>query len=314
VRLALDSLRRTAQRLADGSSSVDLAPVLVRQADSELQLGDIEAARLSARRALAAVRATDMHAAELSSTASLIADVHRRCGEWAEAMAVIDELQQRLDVKGDPLHWLGQPRAAVYLDLGRPDLAYRHIEAFAEAATHSTQLRQRVLILRWRYQLATGGVIDATAASKAAAESENLPLTCAQFVVAGQAATPAVKAAQCAVVMARCEFEGLAEHLVPLRALLVRLQVREGTTAPTKAELLLARQGVMSGGALTPIAGLWLAQALEAIGRPVEANVVARHGASWLWARVEQSVPPEFRDSFLHRHPVHRELMARAAR
>jgi DNA-binding SARP family transcriptional activator/tetratricopeptide (TPR) repeat protein len=313
VRPALDSLRRTAQRLADGSSSVDLAPVLVRQADAELQLGDIEAARLSAHRALAALRATDMHAAELSSTASLIADVHRRCGDWTQAIAVIDEMQQRLDLKGDPLKWLDQPRAAVYLDLGRPDLAYRHIEGFADAAAYSAQLRQRVLILRWRYQLATGAVIDAAAALNATAESENLPMTCAQFVVAGQAAAPAVTPAQCAAVMARCESEGLAEQLLALRALSIRLQVRDGTTPPTEAELLRARQGVVTnGGGLTPIASLWLAQALDALGRPAESNAMAREGAAWLMARAGQSVPAEFRDSFLHRHPVHRALLALA--
>jgi hydroxymethylglutaryl-CoA lyase len=63
-------------------------------------------------------------------------------------------------------------------------------------------------------------------------------------------------------------------------------------------------------GIATPAAALWMAKALRAAGRPAEAAAQARRGAAWLTVRASQGVPIEFRDSFLHRNPVHRELLA----
>ncbi len=59
----------------------------------------------------------------------------------------------------------------------------------------------------------------------------------------------------------------------------------------------------------------WLvaAQALAALGRDAEARRAADDGLAWVRAVHDAHVPAEFRDSFLHRNPVNRELLARAA-
>jgi hypothetical protein len=41
---------------------------------------------------------------------------------------------------------------------------------------------------------------------------------------------------------------------------------------------------------------------------------VVRRGAQWLQRTAADEVPSEFRDSFLHRNPVNRELLVLATR
>lgn len=62
------------------------------------------------------------------------------------------------------------------------------------------------------------------------------------------------------------------------------------------------------------IGELWWhgARAFDALGRREEADAVAREGAAWVRALAREQVPPAFVDSFLHRNPVNRELLARA--
>jgi hypothetical protein len=59
----------------------------------------------------------------------------------------------------------------------------------------------------------------------------------------------------------------------------------------------------------------WLvaAQAMQALGRDLEARRAASDGAAWVRALHDAHVPAEFQDSFLHRNPVNHELLARAA-
>jgi len=59
----------------------------------------------------------------------------------------------------------------------------------------------------------------------------------------------------------------------------------------------------------------WLvaAKALQELGRDAEARCATSDGAAWVRALHDAHVPAEFQDSFLHRNPVNRELLARAA-
>jgi DNA-binding SARP family transcriptional activator/tetratricopeptide (TPR) repeat protein len=60
---------------------------------------------------------------------------------------------------------------------------------------------------------------------------------------------------------------------------------------------------------------VWLvaAQAMRALGRDAEARRAADDGLAWVRSVHDAHVPAEFRDSFLHRNPVNRELLALAA-
>ena len=334
ARLALERQRGALRRVPDAGSSQMLSILLARQAHSELHLGDVAAAKLSARRALDALRATDLIGAERARTTWNIADVQRRCGQWGEALAIVNETHRRLAARNDPEQLLAAAWASLYLDLGRPDLAHRHIDAFAAASQHSVRQRLRALALRWRYGLATGAGIDTGLGVQATLHSENLLQACELVLVAGQAAQPGLTPAQCAALIARCEPQGLCEELVPLHALCAHLAARDGDLPSAQASVALALRTLQHGlhgdidsgndndsdsdsdsdrGAASPLAALWLAQALRSLGDPTAAALQARRAAAWLTERSQHAVPPEFRDSFLHRNPLHAALLAWAA-
>ncbi len=312
ARLTLERLRRALPRVLDSGSPKMLASLLTLQADGELHLGDVAAARATSIRTLNALRATDMIGAELASTARSIADAQRRCGHWDEALDIVTEAQQRLGAQRDPEQLLAAALADIYLDLGRPDLTRRQIEAFEAVSMHSARQRQRVLALRWRYGLSIGTVVDTAAALQEALDSENLLLACRLALVAGQAAQPGLTSHQCAALIARCEPQGLREELVPLRALQAHLLAREGDLRSARASVALAELALQQGevGAATPLCRLWLALALKRLGRPAEAAHHAQRASDWLTERAQRTVPGDFRDSFLHRHPVHVQLLS----
>jgi len=89
--------------------------------------------------------------------------------------------------------------------------------------------------------------------------------------------------------------------------------------APTRAQphveaaLHLAKQYLPDNFYLPE---LWLvaAQVFAALGRQADALRAAADGQAWVRNVHDTQVPPEFRDSFLQRNPVNRELFALAAR
>ena len=291
--------------------SASRALVGSRQAATLAYLGEFDTAVRTAREALEALLATDMMAINLASTIHLIADVQRRCGRWDEALQVIEETQERLAAQGDPNQRVAETLAAIYLDLGRPDLAHRHIEAFAAAAS-TARMRERTLAMRWAYGLAAGGRIETGEALARTLASENLLLGCELMLAAGKAERPEPTAAQCAGLIARCEPEALREPLVPLHALHAWLAAGAGDIDLAAASVAAAVHASRPGdiGVATPVAALWMAKALRAIGRSADAAAEAQRGAAWLALRAQANVPVEFHDSFLHRNPVHRELLA----
>ncbi len=294
--------------LASGSSSA-LPMLCSRQALCQSHLGKFDVACKTARRALEALRGTDMMAVNFVSTVYILADVHRRGARWHEALAVIEENRQRVAEQGDTHQRLASALAEIYLDLGRPDLAHRYVEAFAAAAQFA-RLRERALALRWAYRLATGGAIDAVAAVSSALDSENLLVACELVLTAGKAVRPELRAAQCSVLIDRCESEGLREQLLPLYALRCWLSALEGDAIAAAAGIAETERAMAEWpiGAALPQCTLWLAQALRAVGREAEALARAKAAAAWIAARAEDAMPPEFRDSFLQRNPTHRAL------
>ena len=294
--------------LSAGSSSA-LPMVSSRQALSQTHLGEFDAAARTARHSLEALRGTDMMAVNFVSTVQILADVHRRGARWHEALAVIEENRQRVAEQGDTHQRLASALAEIYLDLGRPDLAHRYVEAFAAAAQFA-RFRERALALRWAYRLATGSAIDATSSVSSALDSENLLLACELTLTAGKAVRPEPGAAQCSVLIGRCEAEGLREQLLPLYALRCWLSTLEGDALAAAAGLAETERALDAWpiGIAFPQCTLWLAQALRAAGREAEALVRVERAAAWIAARAEDAVPPEFRDSFLQRNPTHRAL------
>jgi hypothetical protein len=57
-----------------------------------------------------------------------------------------------------------------------------------------------------------------------------------------------------------------------------------------------------------------LGRTYAAAGRAEDAADAYARGAQWVEQTASDHVAPEFRDSFLHRNPIHRDLLAAAAR
>jgi hypothetical protein len=226
-------------------------------------------------------------------------------------LAVVNETRQRIAMQSDPEQLLAAALAGIYLDLGRADLAHRYIEAFAAASQHSMRQRLRALTLRRKWGFATGPNNGAALVAVGTPGLENLLQACELALTEGHAESPDMTANLCTTLVARCEPQGLREELVPLYALSARLHASEGHMRRAHASVALAERALHVGeiGAATPVCCLWLAQALQSLRRPADALLWARQGTAWLMDRVDDSVPAEFRDSFLHRHPVHRELL-----
>ncbi|HET7791738.1 MAG TPA: AAA family ATPase [Rhizobacter sp.] len=95
------------------------------------------------------------------------------------------------------------------------------------------------------------------------------------------------------------------------------LAAQGGSAGRARAHASAALETAASAGMVRQYPGeLWLhcGQALAAIGDGAAAAGVFAQGRDWLVAIARDEVPEEFRDGFLHRNPVNRELLALAAR
>ena len=103
----------------------------------------------------------------------------------------------------------------------------------------------------------------------------------------------------------------LAGH-VRASACALRLGAPERALPHARAALELARSYLPDS---FYVAEAWLvaAQAMAALGRNTEARRTIHEGLAWVRGVHAAHVPAEFRDSFLHRNPVNRDLLALAA-
>jgi hypothetical protein len=117
--------------------------------------------------------------------------------------------------------------------------------------------------------------------------------------------------------MQRCDALGLAGVALAARVRAALFAVR--AKLPGRAAAL-ARQALDTPDDIGPDdlyrAELWLnaALAFQAADLPRDAQAAASAGREWVLRVAREHVPNDFRDGFLHRNPVNRELLALAAR
>ena len=90
------------------------------------------------------------------------------------------------------------------------------------------------------------------------------------------------------------------------------LALQRPADAATAAHVLvgLLNEGYVPDFAYTPEAWLLAAQALRAAGETGPAQAALSAGQHWVRTQALPEVPAPFIDSFLHRNPVNRELLA----
>ena len=105
----------------------------------------------------------------------------------------------------------------------------------------------------------------------------------------------------------------LALHVHVARAAL--LEGRTDTAASSaRAALALFEEGYAPESMYRPEANLVAGRALAHAGARAEAAAALKAGTDWIRSHALPNVPVPFLDSFLHRNPVNRELLAAAAR
>jgi tetratricopeptide (TPR) repeat protein len=88
----------------------------------------------------------------------------------------------------------------------------------------------------------------------------------------------------------------------------------EVATSSARAALALVAEGYAPESMYRPEANLVAGRALAQAGAHAEAAAAFRAGSDWVRSHALPHVPVPFLDSFLHRNPVNRELLAAAAR
>ena len=322
VRPVLQEQQRSLQWLVDNGAPVDLATSRVDQLLNQLDLGEAGAADAGAPQAWQAICETDMRGEELSLNARSMLRFHRRRGRWDLALGVSDEAARRLAAQGESDSALASERAALYLDLGRPELAQPYIGVAESEAAHLEHARWSAAALRWRYLCSTGSSgstiagVDPMRTLEEVLRSERFPLACELVLVAGQSCPQHLSPPPLAALIKGCEVHGLKAYLLPLRALQAWLLARDGNLDAACVGARATHEAISHAdlGAALPASGLWLAKALQYTGQPLDAARVVRQATAWVEQRLVESVPAEFHASFRQRNPVHNELLALAQR
>ncbi|MBI5721090.1 MAG: AAA family ATPase [Burkholderiales bacterium] len=241
-------------------------------------------------------------------------------GRYAEAMALMAENHRRTEQGGEVnLHAIcGHELALSYVALGQPERARAYLDKPRQVPKKQAHLESLVL----------------------EAELERL---------AGRAGTPALQAALALVPRCprperhrwRIELElaremdpaaavALLERSLhaaealeiwsaagPLRVVCIQARLRAGDTAAAarEAHVLRERLRTLAPMTLYPLEyALTLWRAFDAAGEAEAAGEVAAQALAWMDRVAREHVPAEFRQSFLERNPVNRQLRALAQR
>jgi tetratricopeptide (TPR) repeat protein len=250
---------------------------------------------------------------------SNLAHVYTWMGRYADALAAADRAEA---VKADP-GTLALRRGIVFLLLGQPARARPLIEQSASLA-QAPMLRLPAQLWLARALRATGR--DAATArrvedllSEAAAVAKQStktgPLARVHVVRAELAGddTRLASAREAVELVRGTESFGLsiAAHIRLADALLASGHPRDAVAA---VELALALAESFLPENMTIPDMLLTAHRVFSAVRDSRARAVAERAVNWIYTTAGTHVPPEFRDSFLHRNPVNRELLTLATR
>jgi DNA-binding SARP family transcriptional activator len=306
LQLAGDQRSRVQQRLVETGSPATVAMSQSVQASDALALGDAESAQRALDQALATMRRIDVSEPDRESVVRNAINCLRRMGRFSAALVLSEEIQE---------HRVADERAQLLLTLGRPDLAMRAVDAGAQRPAASERRRIRMQLAQAALQLGLGRDarpllegLDPTLIGEQLIAWETMML-CARL--------PGSEALlrQATALVETCE-RGRAAGLLPsLRAAKAKLAADMGRKAAA-ADLRVAGEWLTPErrDATVPQCALWLYRSFGESGERAEASRCLLAGKAWLQRTVDEDVPPEFRDAFLSRNPIHRELLSLATR
>lgn len=292
--------------------------------------GDVPAALQAVRAARARAAASSIAPVDTALILRNLVEALRWSGELGQALEVCDEFGARLTQS--EFSSVRRAAAALYLDLGRPDLA-RPLLAMAE--TTRLRVRERLQLELLQRQVMLSGGTESVSAAPWPAEAltgEDLALAAEWALWSGLLVQSPWPLAEVQALARRCRQAGLLLMLPPLDALLAWRGAASGGAVPDAAagdaahadggiENVDVGHAAVDAGALAPgqhgampWTALFIARALAARGRVEDAQCVAHAGGDWIARVAASTLPPHFRDSLLRRHPLLRALRTLGSR
>jgi len=280
-----------------------------------MRQGDLGAAQDEARRARALAARSSIATTDTSIILRNLLDMWRWSPCLGEALEVADEFRQRL-ARLAPLGDFPQalePLAALYLQLGRADLAQPLVDDLLRRPPVRAREQMRLRLLQ--HQLArTVGQAEPVAWPLEALAAEDLPLLAEWALWSGLAAESHWPLPDLQALAGRCEQTGLALLARALSSLAAWRQVQQAPGAAVPGMVPAAATGLHGLHGATPWVALWVGLALQAQGDVPAARLFSQAGMAWLRDTVVPGLPEAFQASYLGRNPLHRALAKLAAR
>jgi DNA-binding SARP family transcriptional activator len=285
-----------------------------QEATFALNLGRLAHARAAAEAAASLLQKFDVADVDWPGQTVNTAAIFRRLGDYARALQVLDTVGARFGGHSPHASALQAERAAIYLDLGRPDLAARAFALFEADATG-----QRFVLNR--LQLGRAALLGAAGKGTALAELESLdplsfPILRSSFEWLFErgrhrATAPALDLAR--VLLERGDGPKLTGLRVTTLAVMAKFHTELGDR---DAALRCAEEALQLLDAcapcLLPLTCSALKASFDAAGRTLEARGSMRIACEWIERTARETVPAEFRDSFRERNPLNRQLLLAA--
>jgi hypothetical protein len=237
-----------------------------------------------------------------------------RYGEAIELIAAV-----RADPRFEPVP--SQARiieieAAILFELGRGSQAERLLEPLAATDGGAVGYRGSRAVLALHGQSLQARPVPVAGLDRVRELISGVPQRCRYAALAAPHLPPSAALQLCASALELAEGLGLKGHLPGLLASHAHAlqRAQQGDEARRCAQR--AMRALESTAPLTYRGGIWLLlhDTLAAVGDTATAREVLLQAGEWLHHTARRSVPPAFRDSFLARNAVNRELLLLATR
>ncbi len=239
-------------------------------------------------------------------------------GRFASALAALEDLLP-LFARSGAGFWQQATRMVLvrlWLDLGQPGRAVPLLRDPPDDLPPWLQADRLLLqadLARLLQQPLPAGAVQA-ALALAASDPARGPLLRVRALRHAPAPVRQAEAAQLAPVLRASERFGALMGLHVHLAEAALAAGAPGAAAAAAAQVLALFDGGCAPDSMYRAEAWWVAhRALAAAGRHDQAALALQQGTSWVTRQALPHVPPAFIDSFLHRNPVNRALLAAAA-
>ncbi len=298
----------------------NLAMGLANQAANRVVGGRLRDAQALLQRA-ALVRLQSEDASSLEGFAAVTQAIcDYQSGRYRQALRAIDDSLARLEefAPGFRVPVL-MHRCVCWAQLGQWARLHQELEAIGEGPGLGSITRLRKLTLRYAMELAQGrrNVELLEAALKHAPEGELQYHRHSVLLELAMTSAPDVGLRLLDEVAAAAAELGHAGTVIAAQCRSARLAAALGAHGLAREQANAALAGAEHADPVHQYrAELWLhcGTALQSIGDHDHARKVFETGREWVETTATAHVPAEFRDSFLHRNPINRDLLALAGR